>query len=169
MSGAVDRARRARSLLERLGSRIPGLSGYLDRELRREVDELLRRHVADRLDVARRQVATRVAALTLRESTKVTQLNALAMRLDSLAQRLRAAGAGYAGLFDAFKVKEEQLEQLYAVDLDLAETAEELVAVMEGRKEGWEGEAERLAERLRQAIEARLGVVRDVLNAGRSA
>ncbi|MEP0772920.1 MAG: hypothetical protein HRF46_00975, partial [Acidobacteriota bacterium] len=130
MTGAVDRARQARSLLERLGSRIPGFSGYLDRELRREVDELLRRHVADRLDAARRQVATRIAALTLREGPKVSQLNALAMRLDGLAQRLRAAGAGYAGLFDAFKVQEEQLEQLYAVDLGLAEAAEELVAVI---------------------------------------
>lgn len=169
MSGAVDRARRARSLLERLGSRIPGFSGYLDRELRREVDELLRRHVADRLDAARRRVAARVAALTLREGAKVTQLNALAMRLDGLAQRLRAAGAGYAGLFDAFKVQEEQLEQLYAVDLGLAEAAEELVAVVEDEKEGWEGEAERLAERLRQAIEARPGVVREVGDAGRSA
>lgn len=163
MRGALDRARRARSLLEQLGSRIPGFSGYLDRELRREVDELLRRHVADRLDAARRQVAAVAGGMTLQERAALARLDALATQLDALAQRLRSAGAGYTGLFAPFKVREKQLERLYEVDLGLVEDAEELVAVIGRREEGWEGEAERLAERLRQVVKARTEVVRGVV------
>jgi hypothetical protein len=51
-------ARDARNLLERLGPGVPGLTGCLERELRREVDRLLRADLAGRLDAAREAAAT---------------------------------------------------------------------------------------------------------------
>ena len=38
-----------RNWLERLGDKIPGYSGYVDRERRRDIDKLHREHLADRL------------------------------------------------------------------------------------------------------------------------
>lgn len=168
MVGAVDRGRQARSLIERLGARIPGFSGYLNRELRREVDELLRRHVADRIDAARREVAGVMGRLGVQQSERLGCLNRIVTQLDGLAQRLRAAGAGYAGLFAAFKVREEQLERLYELDLSLAEDVEALVSAASHRQEGWEAEVERLAERLRLTAEARPQAVAGLLDDGRS-
>ena len=38
-----------RSWIERLSDKIPGYSGYVDRERRRDIDKLHREHLADRL------------------------------------------------------------------------------------------------------------------------
>ena len=38
-----------RNWIERLSSKIPGYSGYVDRERRREIDKLHREHLADRV------------------------------------------------------------------------------------------------------------------------
>ena len=38
-----------RNWIERLSSKIPGYSGYVDRERRRDIDKLHREHLADRL------------------------------------------------------------------------------------------------------------------------
>lgn len=167
MAGVVDRARRERTLIERLGARVPGFSGYLDRELRREVDELLRRHLAGRIDAARREVAVVMAGLTLQQAAQLRRLNRVDKELDALAGRLRAAGAGYSGLFDAVKVGEEQLKRLYEVDLSLVEDVETLATIAGGRHGEWESDLERLVERLRQAIEARPGVLQGLTHDGR--
>ena len=53
MSEELERARERRNILERLGSKIPGFSGYLEREMRREVDKLQRDWLADQVDRAR--------------------------------------------------------------------------------------------------------------------
>jgi len=168
MGGAVERARRARTLLERLGSRVPGISSYLQRELYREVDEALRHHLAAGLDGARREVAAAMASLSLAQAVQLHRLNRVHKELDGLASRLRAAGSGYAGLFDAFKVREEQLEQLWELDLSCAEDVEALLEAARRRAEGWELHIEELLERLRLAIDRRPQVVQGLLHDGGS-
>ena len=49
MSEELERARERRNILERLGAKIPGFSGYLEREMRREVDKLQRDWLADQV------------------------------------------------------------------------------------------------------------------------
>lgn len=46
MDDARVAVREARNLLERLDARVPGFAGYLERELRREVDQRLRADLA---------------------------------------------------------------------------------------------------------------------------
>ncbi|HQN97186.1 MAG TPA: hypothetical protein PLM61_12485, partial [Thermoanaerobaculales bacterium] len=53
MSDGVERAQGRRNLLERIAARIPGIKGYLDRELRREVDKMQRDWLAEQVDRAR--------------------------------------------------------------------------------------------------------------------
>ena len=40
MTDGVQRAQERRNLIERLAARIPGIQGYIERELRREVDKM---------------------------------------------------------------------------------------------------------------------------------
>jgi len=168
MVGAVERGRRVRTLLERLGARVPGVSGYLERELYREADEALRHHLAAGLDGARREVAAAMASLSLAQAAQLDRLNGIHKELDALACRLRAAGSGYAGLFDAFKVREEQLAQLCELDLSLAEEVEAIGEATRRRAEGWESHVEELLERLRLAIDRRPQVVQGLLHQGGS-
>ena len=121
MDDALDHARETRSLLERLGARVPGFTGYLERELRREVDQLLRAELAGRLDALAPSVSAYARTLHLGAAGRLDHLASLDKRLDGTANAIRHAGSGYAGLFDAAKVREEELEALYRFDLALVE------------------------------------------------
>jgi len=165
MKDAVDRAHEARNLLERLAARLPGFSGYQERELRREVDARVRRELAGRLDQARTRMAGFTRTLSLAESALVGRLDSIAKDLDHAANTLRHAGSGYAGLFDAVKIREEQLIDLYTYDLALLEEVE---GVEEGVAEVVSGSADgvELARRVSAAavrVTGRAAAVKSVL------
>jgi hypothetical protein len=132
---AVRRGRDARTWVERIGARVPGFSGYLERELRREVDQTLRAALAARLDGARRRLGEYLRRLPLSATAEIGRLSALDAGLDAAASRLRHAGSGYAGLFDAVKVREAELERLYRHDLAMVEAVDAL-GVAVGRLPG---------------------------------
>lgn len=163
MADAVERAREARGALERLGSHIPGFRGYLERELRREMDHLLRFELAARLDRARDGVARHLGALAPASPT-VTRLASLDKALDTVANTLRHAGTGYAGAFAALKVHEEQLVTLYRYDESLLHHVETAVAAA-GRLAADDAALARLEESvsaLRSSVEGRDAAVRSV-------
>lgn len=166
MADALDRARAARTWLERLGARIPGYRGYLERELRREVDSVLRAELAARLDRARDGVNAFQRRLRLDQAGILSRLASVEKRLDQLANTIRHAGSGYAGLFDAAKVREEELETLYRFDLALVDGVEVLLAAAGALNA--EAEVSSLEERVAEVgrqIESRDSVVKSVLGA----
>jgi len=122
-----DAARGERNLLERLRARIPGFSGFADRELRREVDKLQREEIAR----AVRRVKDRLRE-TSREHADEGRLGPLDRfgridaRLDGLAERIRFADYGASGLFAPDKIGEPELERLYRHDLSLLDDVDEL-------------------------------------------
>ena len=127
---AVQRGRDARTWVERIGARVPGFSGYLERELRREVDQMLRAALAARLDGARARLGEYLRRLPLSATAEIGRLAALDTGLDAAANRLRHAGSGYAGMFDAVKVREAELEKLYRHDLAMVEAVDALGAAV---------------------------------------
>jgi hypothetical protein len=147
MGDAMDRARAARNVLERLGKKVPGLSGYLDRELSREIDQLLRARLADALDAARASVAAYTRTLHLGAAGRIESLAGLDKELDALANEIRHAGSGYTGLFDAVKVSEEKLEAVYRLEVTFVD---DVAAVAEAADHlsGSEDALERLSEAL---------------------
>jgi hypothetical protein len=107
----------ARGGLERLIGKVPGYKGYKDKELRREADKLLRMQVAARLDDQRKRLAE--LQMQLIDQAKIEYLDDVeraVMKLQVLIDRIRTASYGYAGLWDAVKVKEDQLDALYSYD-----------------------------------------------------
>jgi hypothetical protein len=59
------------------------------------------------------------------------RFDALNSRLDRVTQRMDRAVAGYAGMFDAIKVKEDKLDSVIQHDLSLIERAESVKADVE--------------------------------------
>lgn len=121
------------SLLERLAAHIPGYTGYADRERRRETDQALRHAIARRL--AERKLAVdrllAEAAPSMRFDA-LEPLESLKRRLECLADHLRLAPAGYAGLFDAQQVDVGELDRLVEHDGRLRDVVEELCASIDG-------------------------------------
>ena len=117
-----------KSLLERIASYIPGYAGYKEKEVRRETDALLRRHIASLLSQASslltlspvdaRQVAASPEARYLWDAAKAA--------LDRVTQRIDKAPHGYSGFFDLVKVNEDVLEKVYQHDLSMVETAKKI-------------------------------------------
>lgn len=103
--------------LEGLIKKVPGYKGYKDKELRREADKLLREQIADQLDDQRRRlVELQNRAISQAQIEFLDDLERAVTKLQLLIDRVKTASYGYAGLFDALKVKEEQLDMLYEFD-----------------------------------------------------
>jgi len=131
MNEELERARERRNILERLGSKIPGFSGYLEREMRREVDKLQRDWLADQVDRARFAINGKIREWSRQGRLEnLDRASSIEKALDRLANRIRHADYGSSGFFDAVKIGEAELDRLYEFDLalqveQLPETADE--------------------------------------------
>lgn len=118
-----------KSLLAKLAALVPGYAGYADRERRRETDQAVRLAVAARLGAVRTELERRTADASRAGRLDLLEpLDALARRVSTLADSLRHAPAGYAGLFDAAAVGAPELDRLQQLDLEAGEACERLAA-----------------------------------------
>jgi hypothetical protein len=115
--------------LEGVARKIPGYGGYKEKELRREADKLLRIELAARFDDQRKRVSELQHQLISQAKIEfLDDLERAVMKLQLLIDRIKTASYGYAGLFDAVKVKEEQLDALYAFDNQMLDFVDEVAA-----------------------------------------
>ncbi len=115
--------------LRSLVSKIPGYKGYKDKELRREADKLLRMQVAGQLDDQRKRLTELQNQLVSQAQIEwLDDLERAVMKLQLLIDRIKTASYGYAGLFDAVKVKEEQLDALYEYDNQMLDFVDDIAA-----------------------------------------
>ena len=107
---------------QRLAASIPGFAGYRELGLRRKADELVRQHLVGLLD----DILTRAKQIVAQWSDAgkleyLDQLDRLVGRLRKVRDNLRYADYGYTGWWDAVKIKEDELDNMYAYDLKMRE------------------------------------------------
>jgi hypothetical protein len=106
--------------LENLIAKIPGYSGYKQKENRRQADLLLREHVARQFETQWRGINDlKSQMLTGPAMTYLDDIGQASRRLQTLIDQIKGAAQGYAGFFDAVKVKEQELDALYEFDNNL--------------------------------------------------
>jgi hypothetical protein len=128
----TERIQASRNKVEELLAKIPGYKGYKQKETRREADKLLRLHVAREYEASLRRISAVQRDLSdAGELRLVLQLDRAMVKLQMLADRIKTASYGYAGLFDAIKVDEEVLDALYAFDLAMLEGAGQVDAALD--------------------------------------
>ena len=113
--------------ISKIVGKIPGFSGYVERENRRAADKLLRENVATQFD----QIWTRLTNVQkdLASSVEMEHLDALegaATKIRTFIDKVTTASYGYACFFDAVKVNKEELLKLYEFDLALLGKADEM-------------------------------------------
>ena len=122
MTDGLEGAEERRNWLERIAAKIPGIKGYLDRELRRDVDKMQREWLAHQLDRGRGSVQEHIREWSRSgELANLDLASSLDKALDRLANRVRHADYGYTGFFDAVKIGEDDLDRLYEYDQSLRE------------------------------------------------
>ena len=114
--------------LEKLINKIPGYRGYKEKEMRREADKLLRDHVYAVLAEQRGRIEDIQVDLGLEFIEFAERIGRARRRLQTLADTVRTAAYGYAGLFDAVRVKEEELDALYSYDNGMLAECEAIAA-----------------------------------------
>lgn len=127
MGDIFTKVQEGRTGLEKLSSIIPGWSGYQDRQNRRKADQLLRKTLAEKLADQRRKLdVAQKELINHGHLDLVDDVGSAVTQLKTFADRVRLATYGYSGLFDAAKVNEAELEQMYNFDAALFEYVERL-------------------------------------------
>lgn len=127
MSDILGRIREGQDAFGKLLGKIPGFTGYFDREQRRAADKLLRETAAARYEEQWRRISALQRDLVSQGGLAyVGQLEGAAIKLRQLIDRIRTAAYGYAGFFDAIKIQSGELEKLYQYDLWLMSLVDEI-------------------------------------------
>jgi hypothetical protein len=145
MGDIYEKVKDSRTALEKLTDFIPGWSGYQERQTRRKADQLLRQTLAEKLAGQRRELdAAQKDLINHGRVDLVDDVGSAVTQLQTFIDRVRFASYGYSGLFDAAKVNQAELEQMYNFDVALFQYVERLDAA---------------AGRLREAIPSGEGMV----------
>lgn len=132
MSDLFDRVTGAQDIFKKILSKVPGFDGYIERSNRRAADKLLRGVIADRNEEVWSYIS-RIQSDLVREGAIefVDDLESAAIKLRQYIDRVRTASYGYSSLFDAVKINEDELAQLYQYDLEMLDLVDATRAAAE--------------------------------------
>lgn len=127
MNDILQRISSEEDFFKKILSKIPGFNGYVERSERRSADKLLRESIADKFDALWGRISSiQRQAISEGNIEMIDDLEAPALKLRQFVDRIRTASYGYAGFFDAIKVKTEELDQIYQYDYQLLAKEEEV-------------------------------------------
>lgn len=127
MSDILGKIREDQDVFGKLLGKIPGFTGYFDREQRRMADKLLRDTVASRYEEQWRRISALQRDLISQGHLElVDDLESAAIKIRQFIDRVRTASYGYAGFFDAIKIRSDELEKIYQYDLWMLSLVDEV-------------------------------------------
>lgn len=122
-----ERAEADRNVLQRLAAKIPGFSGYMEAEERRDVDAKQRNYCAKKLSEQKSTVKEVLNDLISGgDIDGITPFEKLLNRIDKVSAKIKNADRGYSGLFATVKIGQATLDKLYEHDLGLTEAVDEV-------------------------------------------
>lgn len=143
-----------RGFIETILRYVPGFRGYLEKEYRRESDDLQRDWLADRLERSKRAIDALSRPLAdAGQIDLLPQVDRVRGRLDKLIGRIRGAVHGYSGFFDLVQVDEELLDRVYEHDAALVQEVDAVAEAVERLPEQQQKLAALLPDLLRQTDE----------------
>jgi hypothetical protein len=127
--------------LEKIVAKIPGYSGYKEKEQRREADKLLRDHIVNRMRTVKSQLdSLQTDLISAGKFDLLTEAGSASTQLQTFIDRVRTASYGYSGLFDAVRIQEDDLDRVYEFDSALLTYAERIEGAISRAREGIQGE-----------------------------
>jgi hypothetical protein len=127
MEHFLEKVTRQTDPCQKVASFIPGFSGYVERQNRRDADKLLRDTVARRFEEHWQRVSQLQSDLVSSGMIAyVDDMEKAAIQLRTFIDKIRTAPRGYAGLFDAVKINEKELEAIYQFDAAFFDLSEQV-------------------------------------------
>jgi hypothetical protein len=152
MSDLFDKVTGQQDIFKKLASYIPGFQGYIERQNRRAADKLLRETVADRFEELWKR-ASNLQSDMVNDGliALVDDMEKAAIQLRTFVDKIRTAAYGYAGFFDAVKINESELTQLYQFDTAFFEVAEQVGRALDNVEASF-GDEEALKAAIRNLV-----------------
>ena len=159
MSDLFDKVTGQMDFVKNLASKIPGFNGYVERQNRRAADKLLRGSVADRFEELWKRTSN-IQTDMVNEGmiALMDDMEQAAIQLRTFTDKIRTATYGYSGFFDAVKINETELSQLYQFDLAFFDVADQVGRALDnveasmGDEEGLKAAIRNLTSLAREAV-----------------
>lgn len=132
MGDLFERVTAQQDIFKKLVSKIPGFDGYVERQNRRSADKILRETIANHFQAQWMRISGIQKDLV--NSGKIEVLDDVenaTIKIRQFIDRVNNAAYGYAGFFDAIKIKEDTLAQLYQYDLQLMQLDEAMTSAVD--------------------------------------
>ena len=159
MSDLYDKVTEHQDPLTKLLGKIPGFNGYIEKGKRRAADKLLREQIANKYTELWKRVGNlQQDFASSGEVTYLDDLEKAAMKLQTFVDKISNAAYGYAGFFDAIKIKEGELAKIYEFDIALLDMVDEFSRAIDNI------EASVGSDGLPAAIRHLVGLTRDLVS-----
>jgi hypothetical protein len=127
MSDLFDRVTGDQDIIKKILGKIPGFSGYIERQNRRASDKLLRDAVANRFEELWKRISGLQRDLLEQGAIEyIDNMEGAAIKLRQFIDRVRTASYGYSSFFEATKVNQDELAQVYKYDLALLDMVDDV-------------------------------------------
>jgi hypothetical protein len=141
MSDLFETVKGGQDFVQKLLSYVPGFKGYVERSQRRAADKLLRDQVA----LKYRELVSRTSRLQkdIADSGQLDfldEVDAIGLKLRTFSDRIKNASYGYSGFFDAVKINEKELAQIYTFDTAFFQLADQISSGLDNVEAGIGGE-----------------------------
>jgi len=162
MSDLFETVKSGQDIFKKLLSYIPGFSGYVERTNRRAADKLLRDQVALKYN----ELVSRTSRLQ-KDIAEAGQLDflddvaAIGLKLRTFTDRIKNASYGYSGFFDAVKINEKELAQIYTFDAAFFELANQISNGLDNVEAGIGGDGLKAAIRAVDDLARQVGETYD--------
>jgi len=159
MSDFYGQVTSSRDIFKKILGKVPGFSGYVERENRRAADKVMRETIANRFEAIWGRISAFQRELISQGEIKwVDDVESAAIKLRQFIDRIRTTTYGYSGLFDAVKINEKELALIYAYDeamLSLVDVMDRAVNNMEESigSDGFPASARNLVSTAQQCVE----------------
>jgi hypothetical protein len=127
MADILSKVTAEQDFFKKILIKLPGFSGYVERQNRRSADKLLRNTIADHFESLWQRISSvQRDMLSTGGIEKVNDVEGAAIKIRQFIDRIRNAAYGYAGFFDAVKIDTKELAAIYQFDLQLLTLEDEI-------------------------------------------
>jgi hypothetical protein len=162
MSDLFETVKGDQDFVKKLLSYVPGFKGYIERSNRRSADKLLRDQVALRyMELSGRASGLQKDLVDADQIDLVDDIDSVSLKLRTFADRIKNASYGYSGFFDAVKVNQDELTQIYAFDTAFFELGNQIASGLDNVEAAIGGDGLKAAIRSVNSLAKQVGETYD--------
>ena len=131
MPDYMQKSKEDRGIFERIALYVPGYRGYREKNIRREIDRLVRSHIA--LSIKEAKTVLNDLKRQVMENgdiDSVRSIERISTKIDTYMKSIESAESGYSGIWETMKTTESDLDGVVEWDEKLVIGSEELKAAL---------------------------------------